>query len=258
MSALAMIALGLVASACQPVLVDVHDVDNPYAEPVVKRVAVAPFLFSEKTLGLSYDFELKGSETRDGRYVLFSADIGQQFAQELAMFNGFEVIPPADVIAAWSASARNGKELNPLADAASARALCRVLKADAIVVGEVRSYDPYEYPRMELHWQLLYAGERAGNAGEDMLAWERRGQAGPFPIDSDPARRPLYVCNLVIDSQEARTRRELTYYARSLKATETGFKDSEEMIRKQPWPMYFRFASWLTLMDAFHYERNRS
>lgn len=242
-------------ASCQPRLIDVHNFDNPYVEPRVQRIAVAPFLFGERTLGHHYDFDVRGCETADGRYLAYSIDIGQAFAQELAMFNGFLVIPPAEVVEAWRSSARTGKELNPLASFAGARALCRILKADAIVVGEVRSYAPYEYPRIELSWQLLYAGG-PGAPADDMLDYERRGQPGPLAADA--ARTPLYACNLVVDSREARTRRELKYYSQGLKATETGFIDSEEMIRKHAWPMYFRFASWLTLMDAFAYERARS
>ena len=235
---------------------DPYAYENPYTDPEIKRVGVAPFLFSEKSLGEKYDFDLTGFETAGGRYVLYSEEIGRAFAQELAQFEGFEVTPPAVIVAEWQKSIREGNELNPLAAPDQARALAKRLRLDAIVVGEIRSYDPYEYPRLEIAWQLLYVGRRRG-VQADIRALERQGSGRPFPLGNDLAKLPLYYGDLVIDSRNQRTRRELDYYARGLTDEGTGFETSEEMIRKRAWPDFFRFASWFALMEAFEFERAR-
>jgi hypothetical protein len=241
-------------SGCRWYLVDVYDTPNPYTDPEIRRVAVAPFLFSESVVGQHFEFDLRGFESADGRYRHISVDIARQFAQELSQFEGFRVIPPEDVLAAWSQSRRGGRELNPHSGRAAARALCRVLGADAIVVGEIRSFDPYDHPRLELAWELIHAGPVASGA-DDIVALERRGKAGEHSQRRD--EDVLFASSLVIDSREARTGTELRHYARSLDARQTGYADSEEMIRKRAWPLYFRFASWYALQEAFHHERHR-
>ncbi|MCC6464876.1 MAG: hypothetical protein IT463_05995 [Planctomycetes bacterium] len=252
---LALLLCALLAG-CSWYDVNVYKHPNPYTEPAVTVVAVAPFLFTEKTVDLQYPFDLNGLETADGRYLKFSVDIAQQFAQELAQFQGFTVIPPADVVTAWKAGIREGEEMNPLAGAEGARALARKLKADAIVVAEVRSYDPYEYPRLELAWQMLYVGERRTGEAE-IRRLERMGAGRPFPLGTDLARYPLYAADDVVDCQNDMTRRELKHYASGLTDEATGYASEEEMIRKEPWPRYFRFASWLALQRAFEYEQVR-
>ncbi|MCH7854839.1 MAG: hypothetical protein IIB76_10965 [Proteobacteria bacterium] len=89
---------------------DPYAYENPYTDPEIKRVGVAPFLFSEKSLGEKYDFDLTGFETAGGRYVLYSEEIGRAFAQELAQFEGFEVTPPAEIVADCQMSIREGND----------------------------------------------------------------------------------------------------------------------------------------------------
>ncbi|MCF6228275.1 MAG: hypothetical protein L3J82_06370 [Planctomycetes bacterium] len=229
---------------------------NPYVEPEITRVAIAPFLYSQSALELSYDFDLTGFDDGQGSYVMYSNDIGQQFAQEFTQFDGFEIVPPREVVSAWKNSIRQGEEHNPLLSAASARAIARVLKCDAIVVGEIRSFEGYEYPRLELHWQLLYSGKRQAGSS-DIKDLERRGRGGMFPVGREAANVPLYIGNEVIDSNNAETRKQLQYYGKGLTIDYTGFESGEDMVRHKAWPLYFRFASWLALQRAFEYEDKR-
>ncbi|MCC6572770.1 MAG: hypothetical protein IT462_03175 [Planctomycetes bacterium] len=233
---------------------DVHNEDNPYCrDVVVKRIAIAPFVFGEKTENQRYDFDLKGTDLPDGRFVVFSAEIAREFGQELAQFRGFEVVPPADVMQAWQAG---GDDLNPLASAESARALARNLKADAIIVGEVRSYDPYDYPRLELAWQVLYATRHSPSA-EEIRRIERHGTGRPFPLGADYSKYPLYAADEVIDSRDVKVNASLEDYASSLKTRGSGYENGAVAIRKRAWPDYFRFASWYALRGAFDFERAR-
>lgn len=225
---------------------------NPFKDPAVRRVAVAPFVFSEKTTEQRYDFDLKGAELSDGRFVVFSVDIARQFSEELALFEGFEVIAPAQVLEAWQQSLRDGDEQNPLLDAASARALARRLKADAIVVGEVRSYDPYEFPRLNLAWQLFYAGHRQAGA-DDIRELERRGIDGPLRMGHD-GNCPIFAGDEIIDCRHERVRASLERYGNGLRNDNTGYASREEAIRKRAWPDYFRFAAWYALTRAFDRE----
>lgn len=80
------------------------------------------------------------------------------FASELVKFNRFSVIRPRKVA---EVLAREG--LTSIASQKDAARIARLVGADAIIVGEVTDYDPYEPPRIGLKAMLVTVNENLGS-----------------------------------------------------------------------------------------------
>lgn len=97
---------------------------NPY--PQLARVAVAPF------------FNLSTEPAADGRQFALA------YFEQLQSVRGFEVVPVGVVEQAMQAHQLS------LASPEDARTLAQILEVDAIVIGAITDYDPYEPPRCGL------------------------------------------------------------------------------------------------------------
>jgi hypothetical protein len=154
-SALVAVCAGLLASVAGCVSVPVS-VSNPI--PGLTTVAVAPF------------FNLSNEPTVDGRRF------AEAYYAELQKTAGFQVIPVGVV-----EEALRGNGLS-LEDPADTLELCRVLGADAIVVGAVTEYKPYYPPQVGLQVQWYSARNWTFYPGLMPRQGEPPGPAAPSEV----------------------------------------------------------------------------
>ena len=122
-------------------VVSAYHLDDPREE--LRVVAVAPMVIHGS-----------GNEEIDIRLSGLSAI----FASELVKFERFSVIRPRKVA---EVLAREG--LVSIETQKEAARIARLVGADAIIVGEVTDYDPYEPPRIGLKAMLVTVNENRGS-----------------------------------------------------------------------------------------------
>lgn len=122
-------------------VVAAYHLDDPREE--LRVVAVAPMAIHSS-----------GNDEIDVRL----AGISAIFASELVKFDRFSVIRPRKVA---EVLAREG--LASIETQKDAARIARLVGADAIIVGEVTDYDPYEPPRIGLKAMLVTVNENRGS-----------------------------------------------------------------------------------------------
>ena len=137
-------ALALLAPGCHMIVPKVShypQVHNPF--PQLSRVAVAPF------------FNQSDEPTLDGRRFSLA------YFQQLQAVPGFEVVPLGVV---EEAIIRHAVDLSGPGEA---RRLARILGVDAVVVGSVTDYSPYQPPRcgLRVEWYTANPGYHEIPAG---------------------------------------------------------------------------------------------
>lgn len=140
------IAASLILSACTssgPALTSpVVSLHSPYSRPIV--VAVAP-LANES--GTSAADELR---------------LADRLVETLAEIDGVGVIPLNRTLDGMQAL-----RLPRISTPAEAHALARILGADAIIVGSITAWDPYDPPRLGLNLALFGSGAAIGASGSN-------------------------------------------------------------------------------------------
>ncbi|MCK6440534.1 MAG: hypothetical protein L6Q71_10105 [Planctomycetes bacterium] len=235
-------------SACSIFKRDIYP-ENPYTGSIeIKSVAVAPFIVADDiAMQPSPQFGLGMFKAGDGRTICYSTEFAATFASNLSQF-GLTIYPPHKVEAAWIEAEKNGQPSNPMATKDQAMALGRMLKVDAILVGEVMTWKPYDETVLRLHWSLFYTRSRATSAG-DVREAERSGLGGG-EAGMDYSKMPVFSEQLVLDSGTKKTIEDLETYTSSLGDIDP-YHNKTKAITARSYPYYVEFASWVAMRNAF-------
>lgn len=163
-----------------------HNPDNPIPD-VVKKVAVAPF------------FDLTGNGnllSTDGGYT--GLKVAEIFSSELVQFRGFEVVRPGEAARLierekipWSAPSADGPR--------QAVRLARALGVDALIVGAITEFDPYDRPRIGVAVQVYVA--RTPRPGLDLDRLIKGGR--PFPAPPGARQGLLLAFERIYDASHS-------------------------------------------------------
>jgi hypothetical protein len=201
---------------------------------------VSPFAF-ERVAVLPFE-NLSGRTAPECEAVL--ARMPAIFHAELQRVAGLRVVPPAVVMETLKTTGL------AVTSPREALEVARLVKADAVIVGAVTSYDPYYKPRVGLALEV-YQRRPPAAAAPDILALARRGR--PFPIRPNGAV-PVAVLDRIYDSADRDVDRAVRRFARQRDArgsafgTERYFHDMEK---------YLSFACRQAIRDLIAMTRKR-
>jgi len=136
-------------------------------------------------------------------------EVTNSFTSELQQVEGLTVVP---IGRAYDYLAANG--MATVGSPQEARALARAFKAQAVIVGAVTEYDPFNPPRMGLAIQLYAAKamQAAGDAQFDPVESSRSGV--PFPVGEELADRPRDQISRVFSGKNIEVEKLARRYAR--------------------------------------------
>lgn len=231
--------------------------DNPWdgaKGPVIQHIAVAPFLIHDDIASTMHtNFDVMSFTTSDGATATYSTDVAKIFADALSEFPDMVIESPERVERAWMATKASGEELNPMATRKDAMELARTMDADAILVATLVSFDPYERPKMLIHWSMYYTRGGQTNA-EDVRRMEQQGTGGTMDSAFDPDRVPMYTNQLTVDLNTLRDQDLLEEWGEAMDTPEP-FKSQLDAITKEAYPSLIRFAAWVAMTNAMRYQR---
>ena len=143
--------------------------------------------------------------------------LSDQLTAHLERVDGLDVLPLNRVLATMEAI-----ELDAVTTTSEAMALRRALNIDAVVVGTVSAYDPYDPPKLGLIVEL-YLGDRDPIYGVDIRHLSRAAvdqDARPY---QDPRRhrptQPVTRVSAHLDAADPATRRALDAYGKQHSVT---------------------------------------
>lgn len=175
------------ASTRQPPMVEVGD-------PALRRVfAVAPIRNES------------GSLQADG---LIIAD---HLTRQLETVTNIDVLPVNRTLAAMEAL-----KMPAIATAEDALRLVRLLSADALIIGTITAYDPYDPPKLGLALEMFTPGPRQNLAAIDLRALSSAAtaqQAQAAGTAGGAAQEPAIVASAFFDAADATVRQMLIHYA---------------------------------------------
>lgn len=200
---------------------------NPF--PDIETVAVFPF-YNETTS------------------VLDIAEVSNIFSDELAKFPGFTVIRPVKVV-----MGANAAGINPTTLADVIR-LGKTLKADAVLVVTVTSYDPYRPPKIALSMQLYRTSEAHLSAGEidrivQSATWK------PFKVTKGNASNLVASFERVYDSHKHDVRAEVEAYGMAQDDRDYAYTGGEEFLSITN--RYWQFVSCQMIREMFEKSNER-
>jgi len=138
--------------------------------------------------------------------------LADQLARTLENAGGLDVVPVSRVLAAMQSL-----ELDAVRSPADAASLRGVLGADALVLGTVSAYEPYDPPKVGLAVELYLDPHRPRPGGVDLRELSRAAteeMSRPEGLGwSDPAQ-PASVISRYFDAADPQTREALERYAR--------------------------------------------
>lgn len=226
--------------------------ENPWAEdPGVKVIAIAPFLVQPQiATQMRQSFESGSFQTSDGATAYFSPDFAKAFADGLTHFPNIKVIGPDRVMRAWIEAVDRGEMTNPLGTRSDALTIASRLNADAILVGEVLEWDPFN-TRLSIDWSL-HATRTSSIRAIDIRRVENAGKGGLLDRREDRSAAPIYGEILTLDREQASTRKLLEYYSNSLTEDDNkGYANLSQSVALRPFPRFVRFSAWVALTNAY-------
>lgn len=251
---------------------------SPFVDhPNIRTIAVAPFIIADDVAmvqGQSFP-SMTYTDPTDGATIHYSEAFAQAFAQGVGRFPGMTVIAPAMVSREWAVSRRGveaklaeldaerarisgeeyakrhkdvlSSEVNPLVSRDHALTIARSLRADAIIVGVVRMWDPYE-PRMTVEWGLHYTNATSGSSA-NVRELERQGQGNPN-VKRDLSKEAVFTESLTLDYNGASTQNMLRLYGNSLEETQP-YAEPWMVVEQEPFPRFVEFGAWAGMIHAY-------
>lgn len=226
--------------------------DNPWeASPGLKTIAVAPFLIkAEIAQAAGQPFNSYMFQTSDGFMAHFSRDFAQEFANGLTNFKGLTIVDPDRVLRAWQEAVDNKEMTNPLATREDALKIAARLKADAILVGEVVEWNPFD-TRITLNWSL-HATRNSAIRATDIRTIENAGRGGLLEREQDRSAMPVYAEQLTLDKESIYTKQKLEEYVVGLSEDDVGgYSNLPLSVTARPFPRFVRFTAWVAMTNAF-------
>jgi len=227
----ALLALPSCASRSERTLVRPFVLSSPYSQDVI--VAVAP-LANES--GTSAADELR---------------MADRLVEQLAEVHGIGVIPLNRTLNAMQAL-----RLPAVSSPAEAHALARALGADAIIVGSITAWDPYDPPRLGLNLALFGTGpalSASGSAEVDPRALQSASTDYTLNAASSP-NKPLAYLSQHFDASNHEVLCNVKAYAE-------GRADPDSALRWERYTksmeLYERFVSFRAVATLLQSEQQR-
>lgn len=182
--------------------------------------------------------------------------VADHLARQLERVSGIDVIPVNRVLAAMEAL-----RMSAVASSQDALKLRQTLGVDALVVGTLSAYDPYDPPKLGLALELF--GEGGQTAGQplnirelsrapvDRLAHLPQGARG---IE---AGQPSSVISVFYDAADPTTRQRLRRYAVGRGADAEARSDEEWRLFRISMDLYTEFVSYEVSSRLLHAETRR-
>lgn len=149
-----------------------------------------------------------------------------QLARQLENAQGLDVLPVSRVL-----QAMDGLQLASVTTKVDALTLLKTLGVDALLVGTITDYDPYDPPKLGLAVEL-YLDPRATNGQPRLDPRElTRSPTDPYNLPSQPQRtdQPVSVVSAFFDAADPAVRERLERYARDR---------GPEQERQRGWRLY--------------------
>ncbi len=227
---IATLALCSCVSRTDKVLVPPFQLTSPYPQPVV--LAVAPL------------------NNESGTTAVDELRLADRLVEQLAEVYGISVVPLNRTLDAMQAL-----RLPRVQSAADAHALARALGANAIVVGSVTAWDPYDPPRLGLNLALFGAGAALaapGSAEIDPRALQS--SSSDYRLTGAATSAPLATVSHHFDASNHAVLCDVKAYAQ-------GRADPESALRWERYTksmeLYERFVSFRAVDLLLQSERNR-
>ena len=133
-----------------------------------------------------------------------------QLAQRLETVMGLDTIPVNRVLAAMQSL-----EMSAVSDAKDVADLRDVLGVDALVVGTLTAYYPYDPPKLGITIELYFNPQRESAHATDLRDLVRAGTDDITPPDDQPtrSRRPVSVVSGFYDASDPGVHEKIVSYA---------------------------------------------
>lgn len=222
----ALMTLILAASGCHQPL----QVNAPLVAPYEQIWAIAPLV------------------NESGASVVDSLAVTDLLREEAEKIHGVDAIPVQRTLEAMRAM-----DLGRIDSPAQARTLARLVGADAILVGVITAYDPYQPPKLGLTLQI-YPAENVTDVSS--LDLRRLEAAATDPLEpSDPPRDPAFSgISQVVDAADNGVRIDLENFARGRTDPDTAFHWERFLVVMD---LYTQYVCHRLLADLLFQERLR-
>ena len=141
--------------------------------------------------------------------------------------------PLIDLVADELVRSRNARvvRVDPGADAVSAAAAARALRADRVLAIKVLRHDPYDPPRTTVAVEVLRSDRRSVSGGElDRLVSSASWQSAPLPLGKDGAGHAVAAFEVVLDARDPSTRTWLSAYAETRRSPDGAWSGLSEFL----------------------------
>lgn len=175
-----------------------------------------------------------------------------QLAQRLETVMGLDTVPVNRVLAAMQSL-----QMPDVKDAKDIAELRQVLGVDAIVIGTVTAYDPYDPPKLGLAIELYFDPQRESAHTTNLRDLVRAGTEEMPPEQSNRPRRPVSVVSGFYDASDPAVHEQLVTYAAS-----RGEQDKRDPSRgwrlyQIDMDLYTEFVTYLVSKQLLRVEQHR-
>lgn len=143
-----------------------------------------------------------------GSYHADGVKVADQLARQLEQAEGLDTVPVNRVLSAMEAL-----EMPMVASPEDARRLLGVLQVDALVVGTLSTFDPYDPPKLGLAVELYVDPERGHRPPLDARGLSSAAVDERSRLPLQPTGQPVTVVSAVFDAADPATRELLQRYA---------------------------------------------
>ncbi len=177
-----------------------------------------------------------------------------QLAQRLETVMGLDTVPVNRVLAAMQAL-----EMSAVSDSKDVVALRTVLGVDALVVGTITAYDPYDPPKLGIAIELYFDPRRESAHTTNLRELVRAG-TDDVALPDQPTRpsRPVSVVSGFYDAADSAIHRKLvTYAAERSGQDEDDLDPSGWRLYQIDMDLYTEFVTYLVSKQLLRVEQDR-
>jgi len=176
-----------------------------------------------------------------------------QLAQRLETVMGLDTLPVNRVLAAMQSL-----ELDAVNDAKDVAALRTVLGTDAVIVGTLTAYDPYDPPKLGIAIELYFDPRRPSAHATDLRQLVRAGTDSVTPPEqSNRSNTPVSVVSGFYDAADPAVHQQLVKYASSRSGQDEDDPARGWRLYQIDMDLYTEFVTYLVSKKLLRVEQDR-
>lgn len=176
-----------------------------------------------------------------------------QLAQRLETVMGLDTVPVNRVLAAMQSLQMSG-----VSDARDVVELRTVLGVDALVVGTLTAYDPYDPPKLGIAIELYFDPQRESAHATNLRELVRAGTDDTTPPEqTHKLRRPVSVVSGFYDASDPAVHEQLVTYAATRGDQDEADPERSWRLYQIDMDLYTEFVTYLVSKQLLRVEQER-